>query len=82
MFVSLCLFIYLFVCSNVPLNNFVPGSVMGHGEGSGEGTGEGAGETSGTNVAIGAGVAVALTVIMCIFGFPMMIAGAVLIFIG
>ncbi len=53
-------------------------SRMGEGRGTGTGQGGGSGESTGENVAIGAGVAVGLTVIMCIFGFPMMIAGAVL----
>ena len=55
---------------------------MGKAEGVGTGQGEGHGETSGQNVAIGAGVAVAFTVIMCIIGFPMLFTGIAFVGLG
>ena len=51
----------------------------GGGEGGGEGRGEGSGQTTGENVAIGSGVAVVFTVIMCVCGIPMIIAGIILV---
>ncbi|KAI0222289.1 hypothetical protein LSAT2_026468 [Lamellibrachia satsuma] len=52
---------------------------MAKGAGHGEGGGEGGGQTTGENVAIGSGVAIVFTVIMCVCGVPMIIAGAVLV---
>ncbi len=52
------------------------------GIGEGEGHGHGKGKDTATNVAIGSGVAVAFTVIFCLFGVPMFFAGIAFIAIG
>ena len=58
---------------------------MGHGEGHGEGHGAGQGEGSGkdkdTNLAIGSGIAICLIIFLCTCGLPMIIAGAVLLWL-
>jgi hypothetical protein len=53
---------------------------MGRAEGVGDG--EGRGEHTATNVAIGSGVAVACSVLICLFGVPMFFAGIAFVALG
>lgn len=57
----------------------VPAVIMAKGAGQGQGGGEGRGETTGEDVAVGSGVAIVFTIIMCVCGVPMIIAGAILV---